>query len=136
MVQQGFRKNFSFFALLNLSDSFTIFKRAGMEPYMQTRKSNEEIMEAIKIQMGQNPEITNITVKGHLLQLHVTQSLFHRLSADRERGRKIVLVLMDQMKRLTGFTDVAVWVYSDNEKVIEGTVKSFGGDNVNFLFDL
>jgi hypothetical protein len=40
------------------------------------------------------------------------------------------------MKRLTGFTDVAVWVYSNNEKVIEGTVKSFGGDNVNFLFDL
>jgi hypothetical protein len=103
---------------------------------MQTQKSNEEIMEAIKIQMGQNPEITNITVKGHLLQLHVTQALFHRLSADRERGRKIVLVLMEQMKRLTGLTNVVVWVYSDNEKVIEGTVKSFGGDNVNFLFDL
>ena len=103
---------------------------------MKTQKSNEEIREAIKIQMGQNPEITNITVKGHLLQLHVTQVLFHRLSADRERGRKIILVLMEQMKRLTGLTDVAVWVYSENEKVIEGTVKSFGGDNVNFLFDL
>jgi len=103
---------------------------------MKTQKSNEEIMEAIKIQLGQNPDITNITVKGHLLQLHVTQTLFHRLSADRERGRKIILVLMEQMKRLTGLADVAVWVYSDNEKVIEGTVKSFGGDNVNFLFDL
>ena len=103
---------------------------------MKTQKSNEEITEAIKTQMGQNPEITNIIVKRHLLQLHVTQALFHRLSADRERGRKIVLVLMEQMKRLTGLTDVAVWVYSDNEKVIEGTVKSFGGDNVNFLFDL
>lgn len=103
---------------------------------MTPQKSNEEIMEAIKTQMGQNPEITNVIVKGHLLQLHVTQGLFHRLSADRERGRKIVLVLMEQMKRLTGLADVAVWVYSENEKVIEGTVKAFGGDNVNFLFDL
>ncbi len=103
---------------------------------MKTQKSNAEIVDAIKTQMGQNPEITNVIVKGHLLQLHVTQGLFHRLSADRERGRKIILVLMEQMKRLTGLTDVAVWVYSENEKVIEGTVKAFGGDNVNFLFDL
>jgi hypothetical protein len=103
---------------------------------MTPQKSNEEIIEVIKTQMGQNPEITNVIVKGHLLQLHVTQGLFHRLSADRERGRKIVLVLMEQMKRLTGLSDVAVWVYSENEKVIEGTVKAFGGDNVNFLFDL
>lgn len=103
---------------------------------MTPQKTNEEIIEAIKTQMGQNAEITNVMVKGHLLQLHVTQALFHRLSADRERGRKIVLVLMEQMKQLTGLADVAVWVYSENEKVIEGTVKSFGGDNVNFLFDL
>ena len=103
---------------------------------MTPQKTNEEIIEIIKTQMGQNPEITNVIVKGHLLQLHVTQGLFHRLSADRERGRKIVLVLMEQMKRLTGLANVAVWVYSENEKVIEGTVKAFGGDNVNFLFDL
>ena len=103
---------------------------------MKTQKSNEEIVDAIKTQMGQNPEIIKVVVKGHLLQLHVTQGLFHRLSADRERGRKIILVLMEQMKRLTGLSDVAVWVYSENEKVIEGTVKAFGGDNVNFLFDL
>lgn len=103
---------------------------------MTPQKTNEEIIEAIKTQMGQNPEITDVIVKGHLLQLHVTQGLFHRLSADRERGRKIVLVLMEQMKRLTGLADVAVWVYSENEKVIEGTVKAFGGDNVNYLFDL
>ena len=103
---------------------------------MKTQKSNEEIVDAIKTQMGKNPEITKVIVKGHLLQLHVTQGLFHRLSADRERGRKIILVLMEQMKRLTGLSDVAVWVYSENEKVIEGTVKAFGGDNVNFLFDL
>ncbi|GJL59253.1 MAG: hypothetical protein NPIRA03_21100 [Nitrospirales bacterium] len=103
---------------------------------MTSQKTNEEIIEAIKSQMGQNPEITNVIVKGHLLQLHVTQRLFHRLSADRERGRKIILVLMEQMKQLTGLSDVAVWVYSENEKVIEGTVKAFGGNNVNFLFDL
>ncbi len=103
---------------------------------MDKPKSDQDIAEAIKGQMGQNPEITDLQVKGHLLQLHVTEPFFHRLSADRERGRKIVLVLMQQMKRLTGLTDVAVWVYSDNQKVIEGTVKSFGGDNVNFLLDL
>ncbi len=103
---------------------------------METKKTNEEVAESIKSQMGNNPEITDLQVKGHLLQLHVTQAFFHRLSADRERGRKIVLVLMDQMKRQTGLKEVAVWVYSENQKVIEGTVKSFGGDNVNFLFDL
>jgi hypothetical protein len=107
-----------------------------MEPFMKVQKTNEEIVEVIKAQMGHNPEITSVKVKGHLLQLHVTQALFHRLSADRERGRKIILVLMEQMKRLTGLPDVAVWVYSNNEKVIEGNVKPFGGDNVNFLFDL
>jgi len=99
-------------------------------------KTNEEIAEAIKTQMGDNPDITAVQVKEHLLQLHVTEKFFHRLSADRERGRKIVLVLMTQMKKLTGLENVAVWVYSDNQKVIEGTVKSWGGDNVNFLFDL
>ena len=99
-------------------------------------KTNEEIAQAIKTQMGNSPEITDIHVNGHLLQLHVTEQFFHRLSADRERGRKIVLVLMNQMKELTGLSDVAVWVYSDKQKVIEGMVKSWGGDNVNFLFDL
>ncbi len=103
---------------------------------METKKSDIEIAEAIKAQMGKNPDVTDLQVKGHLLQLHVTQSFFHRLSADRDRGRKIILVLMNQMKHLTGLTEVAVWVYSENQKVIEGTVKSFGGDNVNFLFDL
>lgn len=103
---------------------------------MNTQKSNEEVVDILKAQTGQNPEITQMTAKGTLLQLHVTQAFFHRLSADRERGRKIVLVLMDQMKKLTGFADVAVWIYSDNEKVIEGNVKPFGGDNVKFLFDL
>ena len=103
---------------------------------MATKKPNEEIAEEIKTQMGRNPDITDIQVIDNLLKLYVTKTLFHRLSADRERGRKIVLVLMEQMKRLTGLDDVVVWVYSENQKVIEGNVKPWGGDNVNYLFDL
>jgi hypothetical protein len=99
-------------------------------------KTNEEIAETIKTQMGGNPEITGLQVKGNLLQLHVTEPYFNRLSADRERGRKIVLVLLEQMKKLTGLDDVVVWVYSGNQKGIEGTIKSWGGGNVHFLFDL
>lgn len=99
-------------------------------------KKNEEVAEAIKSQMGDNPDITAIQVKGNLLQLHVTEPFFNRLSADRERGRKIVLVLLQQMKKLTGLEDVVVWVYSDKKKGIEGTIKPWGGGNVNFLFDL
>ena len=99
-------------------------------------KTNEEIAETIKMQMGENPDITGLQVKENLLQLHVTEAFFNRLSADRERGRKIVLVLLEQMKTLTGLEDVVVWVYSENEKGIEGTIKRWGGGNVNFLFDL
>ncbi len=99
-------------------------------------KTNEEIAETIKMQMGENPEITGLQVKENLLQLHVTEAFFNRLSADRERGRKIVLVLLEQMKTLTGLEDVVVWVYAENKKGIEGTIKRWGGGNVNFLFDL
>lgn len=99
-------------------------------------KTNEEISETIKKQMGDNPDITAVQVKGHLLQLHVTENMFNRLSADRERGRKIVLVLLEQMKQLTGLENVVVWVYSDNKKGIEATFKPWGGGSVNFLFDL
>ena len=99
-------------------------------------KSNEEVTENIKALMGENSDITGLQVKGNLLQLHVTEPYFNRLSADRERGRKIVLVLLEKMKELTGLEDVAVWVYSENKKGIEGTIKHWGGGNVNFLFDL
>jgi hypothetical protein len=99
-------------------------------------KTNEEVAESIKAQMGDNPDITGLQVKGNLLQLHVTAAFFNRLSADRERGRKIVLMLLEQMKKMTGLEDVVVWVYSENTKGIEGTIKSWGGGNVNFLFDL
>ena len=103
---------------------------------MTIPQSNEEIASKIKQQLGSNPDIMDLQVKGHLLQVHVTSALSNRLAADRERGRKIVLVLMDQMKKLTGRSDVAVWIYADKQKFIEGSVKPFGGDNVNYLFDL
>ena len=67
-------------------------------------KTNEEIAETIKTQMGKNPEIT-----GHSSQRESSsiacyrKPVFNRLSADRERGRKIVLVLLEQMKKLDGF---------------------------------
>ena len=38
-------------------------------------KTNEEIAETIKTQMGENPEITGLQVKGNLLQLHVTEKI-------------------------------------------------------------
>ncbi len=98
--------------------------------------TNKEIAKNIKAQMGENPDITGLQVKGNLLQLHVTEAYFNRLSVDRERGRKIVLVLLEKMKELTGLEDVAVWVYSENKKGIEATIKPWGGGNVNFLFDL
>lgn len=103
---------------------------------METVKTNSEIVANLKQQLGSNPDILDLQVKGPLLQLHVTPALSDRLAADRERGRKIVLMLMGQMKKMTGRSDVAVWVYADNQKFIEGTVKAFGGDNVNYLFDL
>jgi hypothetical protein len=106
----------------------------GLE--MGTPKTDVEIASQLKQQLGNNPDITDLQVTGHLLKMHVTPSLSNRLAADRERGRKIVLMLMDQMKKLTGRSDVAVWVFSENQKFVEGSVKQFGGDNVNYLFDL
>ena len=103
---------------------------------MNVEPTDMKIAEQIQGQLGHNPDVEVVTVKGHLLQLHITQGLYHRLATDRERGRKIVLALMQSMKRLTGLNDVAVWIYCDKEKVIEGQVKDWGGDNVNYLFDL
>lgn len=103
---------------------------------METGKTDEGIAASLKQQLGNNSDITDLQVKGPLLKMHVTPAMSHRLAADRERGRKIVLMLMAQMKKLTGRADVAVWVYSENQKFIEGNVKVFGGDNVNYMFDL
>ena len=98
--------------------------------------TDEQIVERIRAQLGQSGAVDEVSVKGDLLQLHVTEEFYRRLAVDRDRGRKIVLMLMQQMKSLTGLQDVTVRVYSQNEKLIEGKVKSFGGDNVSYMLDL
>lgn len=103
---------------------------------MNEQRQDQEIVEGIRSKLGDNPDITDLTVKGQLLQIHVTESLYNRMSLDRERGRKIVLSLMQNMKTLIGSPDVTVWVYCNNEKMIEGKVKQWGGDNVVYLYDL
>ncbi len=103
---------------------------------MSVELTDQEVAQQIQSQLKNNPDVESVVVKGHLLQLHFTQNLYHRLAIDRERGRKIVLTLMQSMKRLTGSTDVTVWIYSEKEKVIEGRVKDWGGDNVQYFYDL
>ncbi len=98
--------------------------------------TDERVAEHIRAQLGQSGAVDDLLVKGDLLQLHVTEELYRRLAVDRDRGRKIVLMLMQQMKSLTGRQDVTVRVYSQNEKMIEGKVKAFGGDNVTYMLDL
>ncbi len=100
------------------------------------KNQGEEIAKQIGTQLGSNTGVEQLLVKGHLLQMHVTESFYNRLAMDRERGRKIVLALMQQMKALTGSQDVSVWIYCNNEKVVEGQVKEWGGDNVKYLYDL
>ena len=103
---------------------------------MNEQRQDQEIAEGIKAKLGENPDVTQVIVKGKLLQIHVTESLYNRMSLDRERGRKIVLSLMQSMKTLTSSSDVTVWVYCNNEKMIEGKVKQWGGDNVMYVYDL
>ncbi len=98
--------------------------------------TDEQVAERIRARLGQGGVVDDLLVKGDLLQLHVTDEFYRRLAVDRDRGRKIVLGLMQQMKSLTGRQDVTVRVYSQNEKMIEGKVKAFGGDNVTYMLDL
>ncbi len=97
---------------------------------------DERIAERIRSQLGPTTDVEALFVKGDLLQLHVSEEFYTRLAVDRERGRKIVLMLMRHMKSLTGRQDVTVRVYSQKEKMIEGKVKAFGGDNVTYTLDL
>ena len=101
---------------------------------MSQALTDEQIVERIRAQLGQ--AAADLMVKGDLLQLHVSEDFYRRLAVDRDRSRKIVLMLMQQMKSLTGLQDVTVRVYSQNEKMIEGKVKAFGGDNVTYMLDL
>ena len=103
---------------------------------MSVELTDKEVAQQIQGQLRNNPDVESVVVKGRLLQLHITQKLYHRLAIDRERGRKIVLTLMQSMKRLTGSTDVTIWIYAEKEKVIEGRVKDWGGDNVQYFYDL
>lgn len=103
---------------------------------MNAQEKDQKIAEQIRQQLGATSDVEQLVVKGELLQMHVTQGFYHRLASDRERGRKIVLMLMQRMKALTGSPDVAVWIYTKNEKVIEGKVKNWGGDNVMYLADV
>ncbi len=98
--------------------------------------ANERIAERVRAQLGQTADVEDVFVKDDVLQLHVTEDFYKRLAVDRDRGRKIVLMLMRQMKSFTGLPDVTVRVYSQKEKMIEGKVKAFGGDNVTYMFDL
>ena len=98
--------------------------------------TDEQVAERIRAQLGQTAAVDDLLVKGDLLQLHVSEEFYRRLAVDRDRGRKIVLTLMQQMKSFTGRQDVTVRVYSQNEKLIEGKVKAFGGDNVAYMLDL
>ena len=100
------------------------------------KETNASVAEEIKKQLGDNPDVEQVTVHGTLLKLHVTPNLYQRFASDRERGRKIILMLMQKMKHLTGADDVTVWGYCNREKMIEGKVMNWGGDNVNYLCDL
>ena len=68
-----------------------------------------------------------VLVRGETLQVHVTDGFYRRLAADRERARKIVLALMQHMRTLTNLQDVTVRVYCQNEQMIEGKPKMWGG---------
>ncbi len=103
---------------------------------MSQALTDEQVAERMRALLGQTAAVDDLLVKGDLLQLHVTEEFYRRLAVDRDRSRKIVLMLMQQMKSLTGLQDVTVRVYSQNEKMIEGKVKAFGGDNVTYMLDL
>ena len=103
---------------------------------MEPSLSDEAVAKTIHEQLGTNPEVTAVVVKEDLLQVHVTEELLRRLTTDRPRSRKIVLSLMNTMKRLTNFPEVTVRVYCNKEKVIEGKAKPYGGDNVAYMYDL
>lgn len=103
---------------------------------MDVPRTPQEIENTIWRQIGKNPEVTALVVKDDLLQVHVTDEMFRKLAMDRERGRKIILMLMQSMKTLTGFPEVTVRVYCNKEKVIEGKAKPYGGDNVAYMYDL
>ena len=103
---------------------------------MNADEKDVYVSEQIRAQLGNTADVEDIAVKGDLLQVHVTKPFYERLAVDRERGRKIVLALMQQMKTLTGLEDVTARVYCDKDQVIEAKTKKWGGDNVTYRYDL
>lgn len=103
---------------------------------MKAEEKDMEISQNIRAQLGDTTNVEDVVVKGDLLQLHVTKDFYERLAIDRERGRKIMLALMQQMKSLTGLEDVTARVYCEKDKVIEAKTKKWGGDNVTYTYDL
>lgn len=103
---------------------------------MNAEDQDTQISAKIRGQLGDATNIEDVVVKGELLQLHVTKEFYERLAVDRERGRKIMMALMQQMKTLTGIEDVTARVYCEKDQVIEAKTKRWGGDNVIYKYDL
>ncbi len=103
---------------------------------MNVEEKETQIAEKIRAQLGNITHVEDVVVKGDLLQLHVTKDFYERLAVDRERGRKIMLALNQQMKTLSGLDDVTTCVYCEKEKMIEAKTKRWGGDNVTYRYDL
>ena len=103
---------------------------------MNADKKDVHVSEQIRAQLRNTTDVEDLVVKGDLLQMHVTKKFYERLAVDRERGRKIMLALMQQMKALTGLEDVTARVYCEKDQVIEAKTKKWGGDNVTYRYDL
>ena len=103
---------------------------------MASDVDDQEIADTIRRKLGDTSDVEEVLVRGEALQVHVTDEFYRRLAADRERARKIVLALMQQMRTLTKLQEVTVRVYCRKEKMIEGKPKPWGGDNVTYMNDL
>ena len=103
---------------------------------MASETDDQQIADTIRGQLGDAAGVEQVLVRGDALQLHVTDAFYRRLAGDRERARKIVLALMQQMRTLTNLQDVTVRVYCQKEQMIEGKPKAWGGDNVTYMNDL
>ena len=103
---------------------------------MNADERDAHVSEQIRAQLRNAEDVEDLVVKGDLLQMHVTKKFYERLAVDRERGRKIMLALMQQMKALTGLEDVTARVYCEKDQVIEAKTKKWGGDNVTYRYDL
>lgn len=103
---------------------------------MYQSEQDVQVTQQLRKQIGENPDIVDLKAKDDFLRVDISDKLHRSMAIDRERGKKIVVALMRSLKSLTGSEGVRVWVYCNNEKVIEGDVKLYGGDQVNYLADV